>query len=150
MEIKAKCPKCGETDVSKFAKNSSKPNGLQGYCRTCQSDMNRTSKVRHQRVPQNWKYRYNLTEKRYYEFFEAQGGVCALCGRPERMTRRGKVIRLSIDHDHLCCPGNKSCGKCVRGLLCNRCNKHLGYWGEDISIFEKAVSYVTCRRAKNP
>lgn len=42
---------------------------------------------------------------------------CELCGSEEN---------LSIDHDHACCPGSYSCGKCVRGVLCSECNSKLG------------------------
>lgn len=27
-----------------------------------------------------------------------------------------------VDHDHDCCPGGWSCGRCVRGLICSECN----------------------------
>lgn len=29
---------------------------------------------------------------------------------------------LYVDHDHSCCPGSITCGKCVRGILCRPCN----------------------------
>jgi len=41
---------------------------------------------------------------------------CEICGdKPERS--------LHIDHDHNCCNGRESCGVCVRGIVCNGCNK---------------------------
>ena len=67
---------------------------------------------------------YGITPQDYDAMLAAQGGGCAICGR-----KQYKNQNLCVDHDHSCCPGSKSCGKCVRGLLCHRCNqKILGYW----------------------
>jgi len=52
-----------------------------------------------------------------------QGGLCAICGRPG--------LRLQVDHDHRHCPGREGCRRCVRGLVCNRCNSALGQLGDE-------------------
>jgi hypothetical protein len=65
------------------------------------------------RVDENW---YNTT-------LAAQGGGCAICGTKESGIS-GK--RFHIDHNHNCCPPEKGCDLCRRGILCNRCNLKLG------------------------
>ncbi len=42
---------------------------------------------------------------------------------------------LHIDHDHKCCGKNKSCGKCVRGILCGNHNRLVG-------MVEKALPHM--------
>lgn len=70
----------------------------------------------------------NVSQERYDTMLAAQGGVCAICKQPETVTRHGAVIALSVDHDHACCVGNgRSCGDCVRGLLCLFCNRKVGW-----------------------
>lgn len=54
----------------------------------------------------NLKVRYGLSLEQYNDMIE---NGCAVCGSFEN---------LCIDHDHTCCPGKESCGKCLRGVLC--------------------------------
>jgi len=81
------------------------------------------------------------------EWFETelakQNGVCAICRNPEvRKTPKREIKSLAVDHDHKCCPGPRSCGKCVRGLICEKCNHALGQTSDDPAILESAISYL--------
>lgn len=87
---------------------------------------------------------YNITVVQYDELLAAQGGVCAICGEREAVIdqRTGKVRALAVDHDRRCCPGERSCGKCVRGLLCQRHNLLLGNANDDRSVLASADGYL--------
>lgn len=65
---------------------------------------------------------YGLTPEMCDQLLAAQGGGCALCGKEPG------AKNLCVDHDHTCCPGDRSCGGCVRGLLCSVCNRLLGWF----------------------
>jgi len=67
--------------------------------------------------------RFKRTPEWYEQTLASQGGHCALC------SAEPKEKRLNVDHDHACCPcvnTRNTCGECVRGLLCDRCNTVLG------------------------
>jgi hypothetical protein len=49
---------------------------------------------------------------------------------------------LHIDHDHSCCPGRKSCGRCVRGVLCARHNLLVGQFENIAPHLPWVVSYL--------
>jgi hypothetical protein len=85
--------------------------------------------------------KFNLTVEQYDQMLLVQGGVCAICKQPETHRHRGTgvVVSLAVDHDHRCCPGRRSCGNCVRGLLCDRCN--LGRWPDDPALLRAAADY---------
>lgn len=85
--------------------------------------------------------KYGLTPEQFDELLAAQGGRCKICGtdNPVRGTR---VETWCVDHDHACCPGKTSCGKCVRGLLCSHCNRGLGFFGDSLTIIESAAAYL--------
>jgi hypothetical protein len=80
---------------------------------------------------------YSLTADEYDQIYAAQGGRCAICRRATGARRR-----LAVDHDHSCCDGPTSCGRCVRGLLCKSCNKTLGFYRDDPEALERAANYL--------
>lgn len=80
--------------------------------------------------------RHGITEDRLHAMLRTQGGVCAICATAPA------AGMLFIDHDHGCCPGVYSCGRCVRGLLCPRCNSALGYLEDDRDRLRAALAYL--------
>jgi hypothetical protein len=89
--------------------------------------------------------RFNITAEQYDAMLTAQGGVCALCQKPERASHQsGKLKLLAVDHDRACCPGDRSCGQCIRGLLCFSCNVTLGKL-EARGMAERLPGYLKSR-----
>lgn len=74
----------------------------------------------------------------YWALYDFQGGHCAILN----CRATGKTRRLAVDHDHKCCPGRTSCGKCVRGLLCNPHNEMFGRNGDDPEVFRDMAGYL--------
>jgi hypothetical protein len=66
--------------------------------------------------------------KHYNKQMASQGGLCSICSTVMEKPQQ--------DHAPYCCPPkinkrgrrrSRSCGKCLRGLLCMFCNSRLGY-----------------------
>lgn len=89
-------------------------------------------------------YKHGIVQEQYQAMLDEQGGVCAICKGSDPYGHG----RFHIDHDHGCCPGARSCGKCVRALLCGRCNPGLGAFGDDPELLEAAARYIREYRAK--
>lgn len=77
---------------------------------------------------------FGITLLEYEEQLKAQGGVCAICKKPETDSRDGKVKTLSVDH----LPGTTH----LRALLCRRCNTLLGHVGESSSLLRDLADYL--------
>lgn len=76
-------------------------------------------------TPTTARARFRLTPSAYRLMLMSQSGVCAICGNGA--WRGWSPVPLSIDHDHVCCQSRyRTCGRCVRGLLCAGCNGFLG------------------------
>lgn len=87
------------------------------------------------------RWRYKVDDDRFQQMLAGQDNVCAICAQP--FGAKGP----HIDHDHECCPGSRSCGKCVRGLLCWLCNSALGKFRDDPEALMAAASYVVSNSA---
>lgn len=74
------------------------------------------------------KHRYGLTEDQYLKMFEDQENKCSICGTSF------EEKRACVDHSH-------ESGD-VRGLLCDKCNRGLGNFDDDIEILKNAIEYL--------
>lgn len=102
-----------------------------------------SEKTREQRAFSAIERNYNLTRDQYVSISEAQNWRCAICDTEKVGS---KADKLHVDHDHSCCSGARSCGKCVRGLLCARCNAGLGAFSDDPDRLLAAAAYLLQRR----
>lgn len=72
---------------------------------------------------------------------------CEVCGAnmltPVRNSARKVEPLLVVDHDHSCCPaGQRSCGKCVRGLICRGCNAAAGQLYDNPNAARSLAAYL--------
>jgi hypothetical protein len=135
-----KCVKCGEEkDLELFAKGGKYKDGRRGTCKKCHSEYmtkyykDNPEKARTlNKIDKNWK-RHHLSEEKYNELLSIYDGKCHSCK---------SNVATNIDHDHSCCNKQRSCGKCVRGVLCNQCNTALGLLSDDRQKIIKLLEYI--------
>lgn len=91
---------------------------------------------------------YSLPPGWFDQKMTEQGGKCRICGQPEKSvnSKTGKAYPLAVDHDRSCCPGDRSCGKCLRGLVCRNHNVMLGMANDDPAILRAAIEYLERHR----
>lgn len=86
-------------------------------CRVCHSENMRKNHL---------KRSYNLTEEDYTKMYNSQNGCCAIC--------KNLYKSLVIDHCH-----SKNT---VRQLLCDGCNRGIGFLRENIITLKNAIKYL--------
>ena len=153
------CSRCGETKtLSEYFINTKRKDGVQTYCKPCHLEygrerysnpkaytrrqMNRDEYAKRRKASgRKWylKSMYNLTEEQYEELHKTNNGLCWICNEKTN-------YHLHVDHNHKCCLKEKSCGKCVRGLLCYNCNTLLGNAKDNASILKSAIRYLELRK----
>jgi Recombination endonuclease VII len=85
--------------------------------------------------------KFDISLQDYNKMLERQNNACAICGKPEWRKRKGEIVSLAVDHDHLT---NKN-----RGLLCITCNHGIGSLQDDPELLLKAARYVTKWRKRH-
>jgi hypothetical protein len=121
MSVKGVCWTCGRARMTDADVHPRRPR-----CRECRTSRRKaaTASGRSTRVQGT----YGLREGEYEALRAAQGGKCAICGW--LTGRRARVV----DHDH-------GSGE-VRGLLCNLCNRVIGFYRDRIRLFECFAEYL--------
>ena len=71
--------------------------------------------------------KYGVTLGDYERMFAKQGGLCAICKRPQDKS-------FDVDHCH-------ATGR-VRGLLCTNCNRMIGHANDDVARLKAAAAYL--------
>lgn len=92
----------------------------------------------------SWKY--SMTAEALWSLININGGVCPIC---KRVVVKDPLVSSSgwhIDHDHACCPRGTSCGKCVRGAICNICNQMLGNAKDNPETLRAGAYYLESSR----
>ena len=129
-----KNPRCAEDKVCLNCHKLFTPSSTADHIKFCSPlCRSRAGSIRHV---------YKIEVTQIWDMLVTQDFKCQICS--------SKIDRNSacIDHDHKCCPTDpkarhqRSCGKCVRGLLCKRCNWGLGHFSDNTNTLRSAISYL--------
>jgi hypothetical protein len=123
--------------VEDYYDNKANKDGLAGKCKKCVCAYRRKRYQvigSHEMRKHHLRRTYGITPEKYARLLKKQKDFCAICLRPETLTRYGKPQSLSVDHNHK--TGN------VRALLCSKCNLTVGYVQEDIERMKRVIQYI--------
>ena len=107
------------------------------HCYQCSRDKGREYHIGAGKERSRHRHRmkkYGLSKDSFDALFEAQSGVCRICGVP--------LVEGSTAGDGLAVDHNHETGE-TRALLCNNCNRGLGMFRDSPSLLLAAASYVT-------
>jgi hypothetical protein len=74
---------------------------------------------------------YGITLEEFEELLASQGGKCAICGMSDTIDPKMFPI---VDHCHT--------NNHVRGILCGKCNKGIGLFGNSPALLRRAAKYL--------
>ena len=136
-----RCYKCN-TVKSSDEFHKSRKDGLQSMCIDCKSAYNKINGQDNAEaiaVRKRW-YFYKLNDEQYKRMLADQNNSCKTC--KIKFDSTSNYTKPNIDHDHECCEGRRSCGKCTRGILCGSCNLMLGRSKDNIQTLQNMINYL--------
>ena len=101
------------------------------FCNTeCYKDFRKKNSLdpKKRAVIHQKKYKYGLSEEAYLGLFIKQDNKCAIC------KKELEGIKACVDHNH----NNNE----VRGILCDKCNRGLGFFEDNIISLKCAIKYL--------
>ncbi len=162
------CSRCKETkDISLFTQVKHIKSGYGARCKACTNELSRNYRKQNPDKVTRWhksyydnnkeraaaaslewqrnnkdkvrwiqlKSNHGITKEQWEEIYAKQNGACAICDL--------STYDLHVDHDHACCSGRRSCGMCIRGLLCGSCNRAMGLIKDNKETAKKMIEYLT-------
>jgi len=154
-----KCTKCekelpADNKHFRLKRINSKSNnkGLNSKCRECEREYSREYGRKHQvwkrkdirkykqewgvankdRVANSWyKRSFGITLDDVNAMADSQDQKCAICKTPIVWENKHSH---NVDHRH----GDGL----VRGILCSKCNRGIGYFNDDPALFQSAITYL--------
>lgn len=138
--VDRKCRGCSKTYTpttagQKYCSTGCGKNAARKAHREAMRTWRRDNRAHARRLKKDWDLRrqFGISLSEYETLLAKQGGVCAICARPETCGARQSSF-LSVDHDHVT---NK-----IRGLLCNKCNRGLGLFEDNVEWLSNAIDYL--------
>ena len=133
--LNTECPEDNPQPLTNFHLQKEGKFGRRSTCRVCHNKYQReyeASRGYEWRRAKALRLAYGITLEDYEEILKVQEGKCAICGSGE--SQHPATELLVIDHCH-------ETGK-VRGLLCNSCNRGIGFFVDDPARLLQAAVYL--------
>jgi hypothetical protein len=80
------------------------------------------------------RHKYGIDLPDYERMYAEQQGCCKICGTDKPGQNQNSSYSFHVDHCH-------KTGK-VRGLLCDKCNRGLGYFNDNPLLLQQAIAYL--------
>jgi len=80
------------------------------------------------------KQKYKISWEDYILMYDSQHGSCKICRKPLQLLSDNQADVANVDHCHTT--------KKIRGLLCNSCNRGIGYLQDSSSLLRIAAEYL--------